>query len=145
MCHTLSIMYVPFADLRDGYSCTIDKHIWREVFASMTQRPARVDPFKNHFQYAGSFHGYNTRFASRKIFENFKCGSSFVPFLSVLSNLVFSICNVRQCIKYYTSWIWKNGHWVTRNWDQQFQTLNSTTSQKRKTKICFIRNLGSYL
>ena len=27
VCHTLSIMYVPFADLRDGYSCTIDKQI----------------------------------------------------------------------------------------------------------------------
>ena len=27
VCHTLSIMYVPFADLRDGYICTIDKQI----------------------------------------------------------------------------------------------------------------------
>ena len=27
VCHTLSIMYVPFADLRDGYICTFDKQI----------------------------------------------------------------------------------------------------------------------
>ena len=39
----------------------------------------------------------------------------------------------------------KKGHRVTRNWDQQFQTLNTTTSQKKETKICFIQNLGSYL
>ena len=36
-------MYMPFADLRDGYSCAIDKQIWWKVFASMTQRPASVD------------------------------------------------------------------------------------------------------
>ena len=28
VCHTLSIMYMPFADLRDGYGCSIDKQIW---------------------------------------------------------------------------------------------------------------------
>ena len=39
----------------------------------------------------------------------------------------------------------KDGHWATRNWDQQFQTINTTTSQKKETKIFFIRNLGSYL
>ena len=27
VCHTLSVMYMPFADLRDQYSCTIDKQI----------------------------------------------------------------------------------------------------------------------
>ena len=67
-------MYMPFADLRDGYSCTIDKQIWWKAFASMTQRPAWVDPFKNYIQYAGSFHGLTTPdLLSEKIYENFKC------------------------------------------------------------------------
>ena len=66
VCHSLSIMYVPFADLRDGYSCTIDKKIWWKGFCIHDTKVAWVDPFKNHFQYAGSFHGYNTRFASRQ-------------------------------------------------------------------------------
>ena len=38
--HTLSVMYMPFVDLRDGYGCSIDKQIWLKVFASMAQRPA---------------------------------------------------------------------------------------------------------
>ena len=36
---------------------------------------------------------------------------------------------------YYTSCKKKNGHWVSRNWDQQFQTLNTTTSQKKEQKF----------
>ena len=54
---------MPFADLRDGYSCAIDKQIWWKVFTSMTQRPAWVDLFRNHFQYASSIHGYNRSLA----------------------------------------------------------------------------------
>ena len=65
VCHILSVMYMPFADLRDQYSCTIDKQIWWKVFASMTQRPASVDLFENHFQYASSIHRYN-RYASQQ-------------------------------------------------------------------------------
>ena len=57
---------MPFADLRDGYGCSIDKQIWLKVFASMAQRPAQVDPFQSHFHYAGSIHGYNTRYASQQ-------------------------------------------------------------------------------
>ena len=34
---------------------------------------------------------------------------------------------------------------LLKNWDQEFQTLNTTSSQKKETKICFIYNLGSYL
>ena len=57
-------MYMPFADLRDGYSCAIDKQIWWKVFASMTQRPASVDSvvFMD-----------TTDVLPDKIYENFKC------------------------------------------------------------------------
>ena len=57
-------MYMLFADLRDGYSCAIDKQIWWKVFASMTQRPASVDSvvFMD-----------TTDVLPDKIYENFKC------------------------------------------------------------------------
>ena len=38
-------------------------------------------------------------------------------------------------MNYYTSWIKQNGHLVARNWDQQFQTFNTTTSQKKEQKF----------
>ena len=27
VCHTLLVMYIPFVDLRDAYSCTVEKQI----------------------------------------------------------------------------------------------------------------------
>ena len=65
-------MYMPFADLRDGYSCAVDKQIWWKVFASMTQRPASVDSFQNHFHMQVVFTD-TTDVLPDKIYENFKC------------------------------------------------------------------------
>ena len=68
-------MYMPFADLRDGYSCAIDKQIWWIVFASMTQRPASVDSFQNHFQYASSIHGYNRCASWQNLWKRSVCNN----------------------------------------------------------------------
>ena len=38
-------------------------------------------------------------------------------------------------MNFYALRIKKNGHWIARSWDQQFQTFNTTTSQKKETKI----------
>ena len=67
MCHTSSVMCLPFRDLRDGYGCSIDQQIWWKVCASTAKRPVQVDPFQNHFQYACGIHRYN-RYASPRKF-----------------------------------------------------------------------------
>ena len=72
MCDTLLLMYMPFADIRDGYGGSIDKQIWWKVFASMAQRPPKWISSETIFIMQVVFMDTTPEMLPNKIYVNLK-------------------------------------------------------------------------